>query len=85
LQRNPDNEFAKVVAFFGGDFDESKFDRCNMKISKEEIKHKTIHDPQVINLSRKYELTREQFKDAHGEFVWSVLLQDREHLLAYFE
>jgi hypothetical protein len=84
LQSNPHAEFAKVVAFFGERFDAAMFECCRARISKEEIKRRTTHDPQVINPNSDYASIREQFKNCHGDFVWSVLLRDRSHLLEFF-
>ncbi len=54
-------EFSKVCGHFGHELDGGKLGAVLEKISKAELKKKTAHDKQVVNLSTDYETSREEF------------------------
>ncbi|NOZ71577.1 MAG: sulfotransferase [Chloroflexi bacterium] len=73
-------EFGKICAHFDEPLDVTRLQAAAAQVTKERVKQKTPHDPQVINLNRTYEKERRRFQVEHGDFVWRVLLNDREHL-----
>jgi hypothetical protein len=83
LRSKPHAEFSKITSFFGMGFDQAQFDNCVAQISKEKLKEKTSHDAQVVNLSVDYETNRQHFKDAHSDFIWKALANERETLVNF--
>lgn len=73
-------EFAKVTTHFGVGLDADRLAEIAERVSKDEVKKKTQHDPQVVQLKSGYADLREQFRAEQGDFVWEVLLDGRAHL-----
>ncbi|HEX3053270.1 MAG TPA: sulfotransferase domain-containing protein [Aggregatilineaceae bacterium] len=80
MKRDLPAEFAKVTRFFGQPFDPDRLQRASERVTKNEVKRKTQHDPQVIQLQPEYEMTRQVFREKHGALVWDVLTAERAHL-----
>ena len=78
-------EFAKVTQHFGEPLDEVRLKKAAERITKDEVKRKTRHDPQVIQLQSSYKVDRKEFRERQGDLVWDVLTRDRSHLVEYFE
>jgi hypothetical protein len=77
-------EFSKVVEHFEQSLDRLRFDAVADRISKDEVKRKTDHDPQVIQVEESYVDMRSRFRAEHEEFIWDVLTTGRPHLKDYF-
>ncbi len=77
-------EFSKICAHFDTALDAEHLKSVAARVSKEKVKEKTPHDPQVINLTKKYTEDRQRFRAEQGEFVWQVLLNGRKRLRQYF-
>jgi hypothetical protein len=84
MQSDLAGEFAKVVAHFGRSFDAERFAAVAARVTREEVKRKTPHDEQVVQLDPHYRDAREIFHAKHAQYVWDVLLKDREHLQSFF-
>ena len=80
-----DAEFAKVTTHFNKPLDSAKLQFSATITTKEATKKKTVHDTQVVNLGNQYEVTRQQFSDLYGQYVWKMVLLNREHLRKNFE
>ena len=85
LLLSPHVEFSKITSFFEMDFNKDCFDKCVSQISKEQLKEKTAHDAQVVNLSMEYETTRQRFKDDHSDFIWEALLKEHKGMINFFK
>jgi hypothetical protein len=73
MKSNMHGEIKKVCAHFGKDFDPVKLDAVLARVSKDELKKKTKHDQQVVNLSGEYQLARAKFKDKYGAGIFSEI------------
>lgn len=73
LKGNTAGEFAKVCIHFGQALDETKLNEVLDKVSKEKLKEKTIHDPQVVNLTKSYNTNREIFKNKHQAYIMAQM------------
>lgn len=73
-------EFTKICAHFGERLDVARLQAAAEQVTKEQVKERTRHDPQVINLNRTYEEERQRFRTEYGDFVWEMLLYGRDHL-----
>jgi hypothetical protein len=62
LKTDANSVFKALSAFFNQPFDGEKLKQAVQKATKENVKQKTLHDPQVINLSEDYEKERHDFK-----------------------
>jgi len=78
-------EFAKVTAHFGVGFDQDRFKKVAQKVTKEEVKRKTPHDEQVVQLASDYQITREEFKEQYSQLIWQLINQKYSHLTQYFD
>jgi hypothetical protein len=74
------SEFVKVTTHFNESLDISRLQLSANKTTKDVTKRKTAHDAQVVNLNDQYEITRQEFSNLHGQYVWKMLLLNREHL-----
>lgn len=84
FKASPYDEFRKICDHFGEPFETERFESIMSRVSKKHVNEKTVHDPQVINLSEKYAEERKRFNDEKGGFVWQVLLNGREYLQEKF-
>lgn len=62
-------EFAKVCRHFGEELDPPRLTAVLEKVSKAELKKKTVHDQQVVNLSDVYRDEREVFGSKYGQLI----------------
>ncbi|MBN1680162.1 MAG: sulfotransferase domain-containing protein [Anaerolineae bacterium] len=85
LRRDLPFEYAKITAHFDTAFDYERFDNVAQRVTKEEVKRKTPHDEQVMQLGTAYQTTRDEFTAAHADLVWDVVLNNRPHLRDIFD
>ena len=84
LKSNTQGEFVKICAHFGAKFDKNLLNSVMATVSKNKVKEKTLHDPQVVNFSRSYEENRQAFRSQYSDQIWRFLLQRRKFLEKYF-
>lgn len=84
MTRDLDAEFAKVTNHFGELLDKTRLDEVARVVNKDEVKRRTQHDLQVIQLRESYKIERQEFQNIQGPFVWEVLTRNRSHLLEFF-
>jgi hypothetical protein len=85
MKQELNTEFAKVIAHFGEFVDKNRLDEATKLVNKAEVKRKTQHDPNVIQLTETYETERQKFRSIQGGLVWQALTNNRPHLLEIFE
>jgi hypothetical protein len=73
MKSNMHGEIRKICEHFGKGFDSTKLDSVLVQVSKDELKKKTKHDQQVVNLSDSYRIEREVFKEKYGEQLFDEL------------
>jgi hypothetical protein len=83
MTQNMETEFSKITDHFNMELDRSKLAKIVSKITKEEVKMKTGHDPQVVQLQNRYAEQRVQFRERHGSHVWETLFFQREFLASF--
>ncbi|MEJ2556258.1 MAG: sulfotransferase domain-containing protein, partial [Anaerolineae bacterium] len=81
MKENLDVEFEKITRHFGHSLSATKLAVAAARVSKNEVKRKTRHDPQVVQLQSSYEVKREIFRQKHGKIVWEAVTNGRAHLL----
>lgn len=59
----------KLCDHFGKDFDPARLDTALTRVSKDELKKKTQHDLQVVNLTDSYKNQREVFRNKYGQAI----------------
>jgi len=77
-------EIQKICRHLDEDFDLQKLAQVEMKVSKENLKKKTRHDEQVVNLSGSYQADRETFTRRYAEEIVSRLYTIEPGLKNYF-
>ena len=65
------NEFFKVCQHFGLAPDPQKLESVLKRISKEELKKKTAHDRQVVDLSIEYQANKTAFADRYSDQIFA--------------
>jgi hypothetical protein len=85
MQRDLVIAFSQVVQHFGQTLDSDRFAQIAAKVTKEEVKRKTPHDEQVIQIDNPYHVTRDLFQKEYGDFVWETLLKYHPQLSIFFE
>jgi hypothetical protein len=84
LKNNLDITFAQVTTHLGKPFDSARLHKAAAQVTKDEVKSKTQHDEQVIQLDSRYEMSRETFREQSGDYVLEVVFKNREHLRPFF-
>ncbi|NOQ22411.1 MAG: hypothetical protein GQ565_07160 [Candidatus Aegiribacteria sp.] len=72
--------FQKVCQHFEKEFDVDLLDEVSSKVTKNEVKKKTLHDQQVIKLTKLYSDERKYFKSEYSNLVLENLFDGREQL-----
>lgn len=80
LKNNLSLEFKKITSHFGMPLDEERLAAAARQVSKEEVKRKTHHDEQVVQLSTSYDLSREGFSAKYGDVIVATVLNGRDEL-----
>ena len=76
--------FEKVCDHFGVEFDKDRLDSVANLVSKKQLKAKTIHDKQVVNLSASYDKERQLFMKNHTEIVLKTVFAQHPPLKDLF-
>jgi len=84
MKRDMVKEFGKITDHFGEKLDKGKLKKATDRITKEEVKKKTGHDPQVVQLTATYNNLRQDFKRLNEQLVWDTVLNGRPYLEKYF-
>lgn len=85
MRDNPVSEFAKICRHLSCHFDERKLKDSMNRISKQEVKKRTAHDPQVIQLGMDYETLRQTFRDEYEHLIWNAICKENKKILDFFE
>lgn len=78
-------EFAKVCHHFGQELDENKIEQVLEKVSKAELKKKSAHDQQVVNLSDEYQLSRTEFAKKYSGQIFGEIYSIEPSLQRWLE
>jgi len=85
LKTNLDNEFAKVCSHFDKPFIKEKLEAASLIVTKQEVKKRTVHDPQVINLANEYEKNKKIFVDRFSEHIMNSIFSINPDLNGFFK
>src|SRR5690606_24824240 len=85
LQRDLHKAFTQITEHFGLELDSVKLQLVAAQVTKGEVKSKTSHDEQVIQLDSRYEMTREAFTKQSSKLIHDVIFSQRDNLLPFFE
>jgi FkbM family methyltransferase len=77
-------EIKKICEHFNEDFDPKRLSSVLAQVSKNELKKKTEHDQQVVNLSTDYEVCRAAFTDKYSKQIVSEIYALEPELERYF-
>lgn len=84
MKRDLASAFSKVTDYFGQMLDPARLEQASSRVTRNEVKRKTAHDPQVMQLGTRYDMSREVFRERHADLVWTTLLRERAHLAQNF-
>ena len=84
MQNNLHNEFKKICQHFNERFDGEKLDVVFNKVTKEDLKKRTLHDAQVVNLSKKYNENRKIFRNKYAGEIINIIKGNNFGLENYF-
>jgi len=73
MKSNMDGEFRKVCEHFEWPFDDNRLKEVRARVSKKEVRKRTKHDSQVVNLKKAYDAARKEFTARHGDFIWGII------------
>lgn len=79
------DEFNKVCSHLGHEVNKPKLHSILDKVSKEELKNKTLHDKQVVNLTTTYQLAREDFKRKYYSDILDTVISKNAKLEVLFK
>jgi hypothetical protein len=80
MKNDVSNEFQMITRHFDTPFDAEKLQRAISRVTKDEVKKKTQHDPQAIQLGDDYAIARARFAERQGRLVWETLFDRRRSL-----
>ena len=84
LQNDLQTEFVKLCAFFNTEFCPEKLTTSINRVTKEEVKIKTTHDLQIVNLTTHYSNKRKQFELNYGAMIYDYTYQQSNNLKSLF-
>lgn len=85
MKIDPVHEFKKVCAHLGQSFKPEKLEKALRRVTKEEVKKKTNHDPQVINDAQYYASVKEVFIEQYGKMIMNILDEVNPRLKSFFK
>lgn len=85
MKRDLVTELSKVTQHFGEPIDNERLEIVAKQITKDEVKDKAEHDPQVVQLQESYEVVRGEFWKRHGTIIWDVVISGRPYLAEFFD
>ena len=77
-------EFKKVCDHFGVEFNKAKLDKILHLVNKENLKKKTKHDKQVVNINQSYDKLRKDFIEKKSELVMDIIFKQNNELNKFF-
>jgi len=84
MKSNMHGQIKKVCEHLRKDFDSAKLDSVLAQVSKDELKKKTKHDQQVVNLTDAYRNEREVFREKHETLIFDELYATEPALEKFF-
>jgi len=84
MKSNMHGEIEKICKHIGKDFDPVRLDSVLAKVSKDELKKKTQHDQQVVNLTSEYQINRAAFADKYAGQIFSEIYSYEPKLERWF-
>jgi hypothetical protein len=66
-------EFKKICDHFSVTFNRERLQPALTKVTKTEVKRKTVHDRQVINMSHRYKIEKEKFGKDQSAFIMDCI------------
>jgi hypothetical protein len=84
MKADMSREFKKVCDHFAVPFIPDKLKLAIETVSPGEVKQKTGHDPQVMNLTREYEDNREIFKQEYRNFILEIIHSQNQMMRKIF-
>lgn len=73
MKSNMHREIEKICEHINKKYDSTKLDSVLTQVSKDELKKKTQHDQQVVNLTDAYRNEREVFRNRYGQLICNEL------------
>jgi len=73
MKKDMNSEFQKICRHFSLPFEQGKLNEVLSQVTKKEVQIKTTHDPQVINLSKDYQIKKEEFKQKQAAFIMDCI------------
>ena len=84
LQNDIYTEFEKVCKHFDMELDEHKLGKILPLVSKENLKKKTKHDKDVVNLEDSYKNNRKDFIENKSQLIFDTISRKNNNLRIYF-
>lgn len=84
MMKDMPSEFAKITAHFGEALNTGKLASASSRVSKKEVKSKTAHDNQVVNMDAHYADAREAFSKKFGPLIEKVIFEASPGLKKFF-
>ena len=80
MKKHIQGEFKKICDHFSVTFNREKLQPALTKVTKTEVKRKTVHDLRVINMSHGYKIDREKFGKDQSAFIMDCIYSVRNEL-----
>jgi hypothetical protein len=80
MKKHMEGEFKKICDHFSVTFDMERLQPALTKVTKTEVKRKTVHDRQVINMSHRYHLEKEKFGKDQSAFIMDCIFSVSKEL-----
>lgn len=73
MKKHMEEEFKKICDHLSVTFNRERLQPALMKVTKTEVKRKTLHDRKVINLSGAYRVEKEKFERRYSSFIMDCI------------
>lgn len=80
MKKHIQGEFKKICHHFSVTFNRERLQPALTKVTKTEVKRKTLHDRKVINLSAAYRGEKEKFKKGYSSFIMDCIYSANKEL-----
>lgn len=77
-------EFKKICDHYDVPFNSERLNIISRRVNKEEVKKKTTHDKQVINISNEYKINRINFVLNEGDYIWECIMTQNPDIKKFF-
>jgi hypothetical protein len=83
MKKHMEGEFKKICDHFSVIFNRERLQPALTMVTKTEVKRKTVHDRQVINMSHRYKVEKKKFGKDQSAFIMDCIFSVSKKLMKF--